>query len=352
MRYLRLLSSGTLPLALVAGLVMGLVHIAYAVSDERMREIVAEELGENSGIHVDFDRIPKDATEEEIRASLASAKAMRDAMGRSFGAARGFPEGAMKVPVATTSAPILDAGDIERIFAEEADGTPGLSPEQFFISPATTEERLRAKIRAGKTLKALSLKEDEAKARGEVFTPTPEEERMAAEAMDMLMEDISVAMGYAMGEALGSAVGQVAGKVGQSAERTAAAIAREAAAEKAMAQAKVAKKPVTADTPEPTAKMEEVEAIGPGHPDATVKAGLSAYYQGRLRTAEARLEAAAVAHPGAPDARYYLGYTRYKMGEFAKARADFAEAYRIDPDFSPIPLPEPNWKSGQATVIK
>jgi Flp pilus assembly protein TadD len=50
-----------------------------------------------------------------------------------------------------------------------------------------------------------------------------------------------------------------------------------------------------------------------------------------------RLSAAAEADPNDPAARYYLGYTYYRMGDFGQARTAFAEAYRIDPHFSPEP---------------
>lgn len=50
-----------------------------------------------------------------------------------------------------------------------------------------------------------------------------------------------------------------------------------------------------------------------------------------------RLTAAAEADPSDPAARYYLGYTYYRMGDFGQARTAFAEAYRLDPHFSPEP---------------
>jgi len=50
-----------------------------------------------------------------------------------------------------------------------------------------------------------------------------------------------------------------------------------------------------------------------------------------------RLTAAAQADPEDAAAHYYLGYTYYRMGDFGQARTAFAEAYRLDPHFSPEP---------------
>jgi len=68
-----------------------------------------------------------------------------------------------------------------------------------------------------------------------------------------------------------------------------------------------------------------------------VAAALNDYYHGDFRGAADRLNAAAAANPADPAAPYFLGYTYYRMGEFAKSRTAFAQAYRIDPHFSPEP---------------
>lgn len=65
--------------------------------------------------------------------------------------------------------------------------------------------------------------------------------------------------------------------------------------------------------------------------------GLRRLNAGDPAGAAERLSAAADADPGNAAARYYLGYAFYRMGDFARARAAFAEAYRADPDFTPVP---------------
>jgi TolA-binding protein len=96
----------------------------------------------------------------------------------------------------------------------------------------------------------------------------------------------------------------------------------------------------------PTAPMAGPEAMAPaGHPahqaapklSPAVTAALNAYYHGDYSGAEQRLHAAAAADPADPAAPYFLGYTYYRMGEFAKSRTAFAQAYKMDPRFSPEP---------------
>jgi TolA-binding protein len=96
----------------------------------------------------------------------------------------------------------------------------------------------------------------------------------------------------------------------------------------------------------PTAPMAGPEATAPaGHPapqaapklSPAVTAALNAYYHGDYSGAEQRLHAAAAADPADPAAPYFLGYTYYRMGEFAKSRTAFAQAYKMDPHFSPEP---------------
>jgi len=80
-------------------------------------------------------------------------------------------------------------------------------------------------------------------------------------------------------------------------------------------------------------------AAGPADPafSAAVVAALNAYYHGDYNGAADRLNAAAAENPADPAAPYFLGYTYYRMGEFAKARTAFAQAYQVDPHFSPEP---------------
>lgn len=67
---------------------------------------------------------------------------------------------------------------------------------------------------------------------------------------------------------------------------------------------------------------------------AVVK-GLGRLYARDYAGAVDRFAAAAEADPQDPAARYYLGYAYYRMGDFGRARTAFAEAYRLDPHFSP-----------------
>jgi len=100
----------------------------------------------------------------------------------------------------------------------------------------------------------------------------------------------------------------------------------------------------------PTAPMAGPEATAPaGHPavhsapqaalklSPAVTAALNAYYHGDYSGAEQRLHAAAAADPADPAAPYFLGYTYYRVGDFAKSRTAFAQAYKVDPHFSPEP---------------
>jgi tetratricopeptide (TPR) repeat protein len=68
-----------------------------------------------------------------------------------------------------------------------------------------------------------------------------------------------------------------------------------------------------------------------------VAAALNDYYHGDYAGAADRLNAAASADPADPAAPYFLGYTYYRLGDFAKSRAAFAQAYQVDPHFSPEP---------------
>jgi tetratricopeptide (TPR) repeat protein len=103
---------------------------------------------------------------------------------------------------------------------------------------------------------------------------------------------------------------------------------------------------------EPTAAMPAQQAAAPGASPSeapavpaakapafgkAVAAALNDYYHGDFRGAADRLNAAAAANPTDPAAPYFLGYTYYRMGEFARSRTAFAQAYRIDPHFSPEP---------------
>jgi TolA-binding protein len=103
---------------------------------------------------------------------------------------------------------------------------------------------------------------------------------------------------------------------------------------------------------EPTAAMPAQQAAAPGASPSeapavpaakapafgkAVAAALNDYYHGDFRGAADRLNAAAAANPADPAAPYFLGYTYYRMGEFARSRTAFAQAYRIDPHFSPEP---------------
>jgi TolA-binding protein len=73
-------------------------------------------------------------------------------------------------------------------------------------------------------------------------------------------------------------------------------------------------------------------ALSPG-----VVEGLKHLFARDYSGAVDRLSAAAQADPRDPAAHYYLGYTYYRMGDFGQARTAFAEAYRLDPHFSPEP---------------
>jgi Flp pilus assembly protein TadD len=70
---------------------------------------------------------------------------------------------------------------------------------------------------------------------------------------------------------------------------------------------------------------------------AGVVEGLRHLYARDYGNAVNSFAAAAEADPQDPAARYYLGYAYYRMGDFGQARTAFAEAYRIDPHFSPEP---------------
>lgn len=70
---------------------------------------------------------------------------------------------------------------------------------------------------------------------------------------------------------------------------------------------------------------------------AAIEKALNAYYRGDYAGAADMLNAAAAKDPADPAAPYFLGYTYYRMGQFAKSRAAFAQAYQVDPHFSPEP---------------
>jgi len=70
---------------------------------------------------------------------------------------------------------------------------------------------------------------------------------------------------------------------------------------------------------------------------AAIQKALNAYYRGDFAGAADMLNAAAATDPADPAAPYFLGYTYYRMGEFAKSRTAFAQAYQVDPKFSPEP---------------
>lgn len=91
-------------------------------------------------------------------------------------------------------------------------------------------------------------------------------------------------------------------------------------------------------TAAPTA-MVRIEAPATAAPELTpgVVEGLKRLYARDYTGAVSRFSAAVEADPGDPAARYYLGYSYYRMGDFGQARTAFAEAYRIDPHYSPEP---------------
>ncbi len=70
---------------------------------------------------------------------------------------------------------------------------------------------------------------------------------------------------------------------------------------------------------------------------SVVGEGLSLYYKGDYRGAANLFAAAVSADPNDMSARYYLGYSHYRMGEFVKARKNFERAYRINPEYTPVP---------------
>jgi len=104
----------------------------------------------------------------------------------------------------------------------------------------------------------------------------------------------------------------------------------------AMAEPTAAMPAQAAPEASPSEAMPVLAAKAPAFGKA-VAAALNDYYHGDFRGAADRLNAAAAANPADPAAPYFLGYTYYRMGEFAKSRTAFAQAYRIDPHFSPEP---------------
>lgn len=73
--------------------------------------------------------------------------------------------------------------------------------------------------------------------------------------------------------------------------------------------------------------------------DRLLKEGMGQYarhdYEGAIRI----LESALKEEPQDVRILFYLGYAYYKNGSFADARATFEAAYRLHPDYTPMPNP-------------
>jgi cytochrome c-type biogenesis protein CcmH/NrfG len=71
--------------------------------------------------------------------------------------------------------------------------------------------------------------------------------------------------------------------------------------------------------------------------DEFFKEGMARYaahdYEGAIQI----LEKALKENPEEARLLFYLGYAYYKHGDFEDARAAFEEAYRLRPDYTPIP---------------
>lgn len=77
---------------------------------------------------------------------------------------------------------------------------------------------------------------------------------------------------------------------------------------------------------------------------AHIDAGLKLYKQRRFGQAAAEFQKAVDADPSSAAAHFYLGYAHYKIGEPSrrmsehkeKAKAEFATAFELDPQFTPV----------------
>ena len=69
--------------------------------------------------------------------------------------------------------------------------------------------------------------------------------------------------------------------------------------------------------------------------------GLAHYAQHDYAGAIKILEQALQEHAQDVRVLFYLGYAYYKHGDFEDARASFDEAYRLNPEFSPLPKAPP-----------
>ncbi len=190
-------------------------------------------------------------------------------------------------PKAYRTRPVLSAGRIETIFTEEAGDAPQMQPRDFVITLTTTEEQLRARIRAGMTVSA-SLYGDES---------ISDEEFQAASALVGAAFVTRVRARFAPAVAMtGTGDGLMSG--------TTVSMAFKAA-------------------PVPTIDRSRPE-------------GLPEYFSNEYGDAAQRLEDTLSQHPDSAAAHYYLGYAFYMMGNLQRSREGFTRAYEIDPTFTPI----------------
>ena len=65
--------------------------------------------------------------------------------------------------------------------------------------------------------------------------------------------------------------------------------------------------------------------------------GLRFYYEDQHRKAMRELETAIMINPDDVRAFYFLGYTYYRLRDMQKAQEAFDQAYRMNPEYSPLP---------------
>lgn len=201
-------------------------------------------------------------------------------------------------PKAYRTRPVLSAGRIETIFTEEAGDAPQMQPRDFVITLTTTEEQLRARIRAGMTVSA-SLYGDES---------ISDEEFQAA----------STLVGAAF--------------VTRARARFAPAVAMMGTGDGLMsAMTGTGDGLMSGTTVSMAFKAAPVPTIDRSRPE-----GLPEYFSNEYGDAAQRLEDTLSQHPDSAAAHYYLGYAFYMMGNLQRSREGFTRAYEIDPAFTPI----------------
>jgi len=96
--------------------------------------------------------------------------------------------------------------------------------------------------------------------------------------------------------------------------------------------------------PQEAVRATDVPTAYPAAAQSAIEAGLAHFKKRHFTRAEAEFEKAVEADPSSAAAHFYLGYAVYKIAEpkrpfhpdKQKAAAQFAKAYDLDPQFSPV----------------